>query len=99
MKYLLILQSDAEVLPLTGHDRFRRAAAEAGELIAGQTLADPSTGLVVGTAEPTGIRGYYLVDVETTDRAVELAHLLRESQADGFAVEIRAVMFTAGADY
>jgi hypothetical protein len=43
--------------------------------------------------------GYYLIDVETKDRAIELADLLPDTTIDGLAVEIRPVMFSAGADY
>ncbi|TWD79131.1 hypothetical protein FB561_0186 [Kribbella amoyensis] len=91
MKYLLILQADAS---REDHDRFRRIAGEAGELITGHTLADPATAELVGRAEVTAIRGYYLVDVETPDRAVELARVLPDP-----AIEVRPVMFTACVDY
>jgi hypothetical protein len=36
--------------------------------------------------------GYYLVDVDSRERAVELAELLPDSRIDGLAVEIRPVM-------
>jgi hypothetical protein len=97
MKFLLILQGGADWPVGDDHERFRRVALEAGELIGGETLADPSTGQVVGSAAPSGIRGYYLVDVESAARAVELARLL--PGGGGRAVEVRPVMFPAGADY
>jgi hypothetical protein len=96
MKYLLILQGDAE-LGAPDHDRFRKVAHESGELITGHLLADPSTGLVIGTGIANRIRAYYLIDVDTLDRATHLAHLLREP--DGLAVEIRPIMQPTAADY
>lgn len=96
MKYLLILQGDAE-LCAPDHDRFRKVADESGELIAGHLLADPSTALVIGTGPANPIRAYYLIDVDTLDRATHLAHLLPESE--DLAVEIRPIMQQTAADY
>jgi hypothetical protein len=42
--------------------------------------------------------GYYLFDVDSKDRAVELAKRLPEARIDGCAIEVRPVMFSAGAD-
>jgi hypothetical protein len=90
----------------TGHEEFRRIAEEAGELISTQALADPCTSIVVsssgvrpGPFNGTCIGGYYLVDVDSKDRAIELADLLPDTRIDGLAVEIRPVMLPAGADY
>lgn len=116
MKYLLILQVDAEVLgKLTeteqasvraGHAEFRRVAEEAGEMISTHALADPTTSMVVssqgirlGPFRATSVGGYYLVDVESKARAIELADLLPDTRIDGLAVEIRPIMLAAGADY
>jgi hypothetical protein len=43
--------------------------------------------------------GYYLVDVDSKQRAIELASLLPDARLDGHAVEIRPVMFAAAADF
>jgi len=43
--------------------------------------------------------GYYLVDVESRERAIELADLLPDAGFDGLAIEIRPVMFSTGADH
>jgi hypothetical protein len=89
-----------------GHDEFRRIAEEAGEMISTQALADPSTSIVVsssgirsGPFQHTSVGGYYLVDVDSKDRAIELADLLPDTRIEGLAVEIRPVMLPAGADY
>jgi hypothetical protein len=42
--------------------------------------------------------GFYLFDVDSKERAVELAGRLPEASIDGCAVEVRPVMFSAGAD-
>jgi hypothetical protein len=42
---------------------------------------------------------YYLIDVETPARAVELAHLLPDTHTAGRSVEIRAVMHSTAADF
>jgi hypothetical protein len=122
MRYLLIMQVKTAVLESltreqrkavhTGHQEFCRAAAEAGELISTQALADPSTSTVLrsrggvpavsngpfrSTDEFMG--GYYLIDVDSKERAIELAELLPDARIDGLAVEIRAVMYSAGADF
>ena len=93
MKYLLILQGSAAGFGAPEHDRFRKIAHESGELITGHLLADPSTALVIGAGSANPIRAYYLIDVDTLDRATHLAHLLPES------VEIRPIMQQAAADY
>jgi hypothetical protein len=89
-----------------GHDEFRRIAEEAGELISREALADPSTSTVVcragirsGPLQGPSIGGYYLLDVDSKARAIELADLLPDTRIDGLAVEIRPVMLSAGADY
>jgi hypothetical protein len=122
MRFLLILQVSSTVLDkLTEDERtalyagrraFQELAAEAGELISTQLLADPSTSTVVrsddgvpavvagsyGSADEF-MGGYYLIDVDSRQRAIELADLLPDARIDGHAVEIRPVMFSAAADF
>ncbi len=89
-----------------GRREFQQLASEAGELIGTQALADPLTSTVIrgGVAGPTYgtdefMGGYYLVDVDSKQRAIELADLLPDARLDGHAVEIRPVMFSAAADF
>jgi hypothetical protein len=42
--------------------------------------------------------GFYLVDVESRERAYELAAKIPDAAVEGLAVEVRPVMFSAGAD-
>jgi hypothetical protein len=98
MKFLLILHGD------TGadlcRDEFERVAREAGELIGGERLADPQLAVTVpDRARATPMDAYYLIDVETPARAVELAHLLPDTHTAGRSVEIRAVMHSTAADF
>jgi hypothetical protein len=98
MKFLLILQGDGE--PRLRRDEFERAAHDAGELVGGELLAHPQ--LAVHVPERAGsaqIDGYYLIDVETPERAVELARLLPDARIEGRSVEVRAVMHSTAADF
>lgn len=89
-----------------GHREFEQLAAEAGELIGTQALADPSTSTLIrggvvmpccGVDEFMG--AYYLVDVDSKQRAIQLATLLPDARLDGHSVEVRPVMFAAAADF
>jgi hypothetical protein len=94
---------------VAGHREFQRIASEAGELIGTQALADPSRstvirsrrGLLEMVAPPSRqeyMGGYYLVDVDDLDRALELAGRLPDVRIDGLAVEVRPVMCGSGTD-
>ncbi|MGZ0151258.1 YciI family protein [Kribbella sp. WER1] len=96
MKFLLILQGVGD--PGLPRDEFERAAGGAGELVAGELLADPQLAVRLPAGEPSGIDGYYVIDVEDRERAVELARLLPDARAGGRSVEIRALMHAAGED-
>jgi hypothetical protein len=97
MKFLLILQGDGEAR--LQRDEFERVAHDAGELIAGELLADPQLSVRLPDTVPTQIDGYYVIDVEDRARAVELARLLPDSHAPGRSVEIRPVMHPTAADF
>ena len=40
--------------------------------------------------------GYYLIDCESRERAVELAAMIPDAKVDGLGVEVRQVMYTDG---
>jgi hypothetical protein len=82
---------------------------ESGELVGGQGLADPSTaktvrvrnGARVTTDGPFAeskeqLGGYLIVECETEERAVEIAASWPD--AKHFAIEVRAIMHTSGAE-
>lgn len=97
MKFLLILQGDGE--PRLQRDEFERVAYDAGELVGGELLADRQLSVQLPECEPSQIDGYYVIDVETRERAIELARLLPDARAAGRSVEIRAVMHPTAADF
>ena len=98
MRYLLILQGndDGDLC----RDEFEQAAHESGELIGGEVLADPQLAVTVPDhARAAPIDAYYVIDVESRERAVELARLLPDARTAGRSVEVRAVMRSTAADY
>ena len=98
MKFLLILRGDGESRPC--REEFERAVHDAGELVGGELLAHPQLAVQVpDRAEAAPIDGYYVVDVETRERAVELARLLPDARIEGRSVEVRAVMHSTAADF
>ncbi|GAA1581704.1 hypothetical protein GCM10009804_42890 [Kribbella hippodromi] len=97
MKFLLILQGDGE--GRLQRREFERVAHDAGELVGGEQLADAQLAVRLPDTEPTRIDGFYLIDVESRDRAVELARLLPDARVAGRSVEIRAVMHPTAADF
>ncbi|WP_049569085.1 YciI family protein [Nonomuraea sp. SBT364] len=98
MKFQLSVYADAQ-----GHEAFVTTARQAGELISGHALADPSIsavvrvldGVVTVTDGPYArdrehVTGQYVVDCESRERALELAALLPGG------VEVRPLMDPAG---
>ncbi|HZX03972.1 hypothetical protein [Kribbella sp.] len=96
MKFLVILQGGGD--PRLPRHEFERAAGDAGELVSGELLADAQLSVRLPAGEPSRIDGYYVIDVEDRDRAVELACLLPDAHTTGRSVEIRALMHPAAAD-
>jgi hypothetical protein len=96
---------------MSGHEEFMKTITESGEMISTHALADVSNTVVVrvrnGLPAVTDgpyleakeyLGGYYLVDVESKERAIELAALIPDAKVDGLGVEVRPVMFSAGQD-
>jgi hypothetical protein len=92
-----------------GHGAFIDGITASGELITTQALADPSQTAVVRVrgGQPAitdgpyleakeHLGGFYLIDCESKQRAIELATLIPDAKVDGMAVEVRQVMFSAG---
>ena len=91
----------------SAHGPFQAALKETGELIGWAALADPSNSRVVrvsdaGQTVTDGpfaeakefLAGYYVVDCDTVDRAVELAAMMPEAGFNG--VEVRPLMDDSG---
>jgi hypothetical protein len=93
----------------SGHGAFIEALKESGELILTQALADPSQAAVVSVrngqpAVTDGpfleskeyLGGFYLIDCESKERAIELAARIPDAAIEGLGVEVRQVMFSDG---
>lgn len=94
---------------MSGHGAFIETIRSSGEMISTQALADPSNSAVVrvrgGAPVVTDgpyleakefLGGFYLVDVESRERALELAALIPDARFHGLGIEVRPVMFSAG---
>ncbi|MEV5893879.1 YciI family protein [Nonomuraea fuscirosea] len=92
-----------------GHAAFVETLKKSGELITTQALADPSQAAVVSVrgGQPVVsdgpfleakefLGGFYLIDCESKERAIELAAQIPDSAIEGLGVEVRQVMFADG---
>lgn len=92
-----------------GHQKFMDELTQTGEMLSTNALGGPDQTRTVrgrpGNPEVTEgpfaetkefMGGYYLVDVESEERAVELAKRIPDAQIAGLALEVRPVMFSAG---
>ncbi|WP_431676557.1 YciI family protein [Kitasatospora sp. KL5] len=92
-----------------GHGRFIEALKASGELITTQALVDPSQAAVVSVRNGRPVvtdgpfleakeylGGFYLIDCENKERAIELAAQIPDSAIEGLGVEVRQVMFSDG---
>jgi hypothetical protein len=91
------------------HGAFIEAIKKSGEMITTQALAEPSQTAVVRvrggqTVVTDGpfveakeyLGGFYLVDCESKERAIELAAMIPDTKIEGLGVEVRPVMFSDG---
>jgi hypothetical protein len=105
------LSEEEQQAIVAGHQAFIAKATESGEMLSTHALADPSQSTVIRSRDRKPqvtegpfaetkefMGGYYLLDVESKERAIELAQLLPDASVDGLALEVRPVMFSAGAD-
>ncbi|HJD82178.1 YciI family protein [Kitasatospora aureofaciens] len=103
------LTDDEKAAIGAGHGKFIEALKSSGELIVTQALVDPSQAAVVtvrdGQPAVTDgpfleakefLGGFYLVDCEDKERAIELAAQIPDAAIDGLGVEVRQVMFSDG---
>ena len=92
-----------------GHGAFIDTVKKSGEMITTLALADPSQTAVVrvrgGQPVVTDgpfveakeyLGGFYLIDCESKERAIELAALIPDTRIEGLGVEVRPVMFSDG---
>ncbi|MBC3985453.1 hypothetical protein H8N00_04665 [Streptomyces sp. AC563] len=102
--------TDAEKAAIgEGHGKFIEALKRSGELITTQALVDPSQAAVVSVRDGQQVvtdgpfleakehlGGFYLIDCEDRDRAIELAAQIPDAAIDGLGIEVRQVMFADG---
>ncbi|GAA2831974.1 YciI family protein [Crossiella cryophila] len=92
-----------------GHGEFIRTIQKSGELILTQALAEPAASAVVRAKDGQQVvtdgpfleakefmGGFYLVECENRERALELAKLIPDTRVEGLGVEVRTVMFSGG---
>lgn len=90
-----------------GHMAFIKLTSETGEMVETKALAEPGATKTVRVREGAALTaegpyaagkaflcGYYVVDVESEERAVELAAQIPDARYTG--VEVRAVIHEAG---
>lgn len=91
---------------MAGHGEFMETITKSGEMLGTAALADPAQSAVVTvrggipvvtdgpfleTKEFFG--GYYMIEVENRERALELAALIPDAGVEGMGVEVRPVVF------
>jgi hypothetical protein len=96
---------------MTGHGSFVETIRESGEMLGTTALAEPAASAVVRVrgGVPTVsdgpyleakeyLGGYYLVECASRDRALELAAMIPDAKVEGLGIEVRPVVFAAGAE-
>ncbi|MCY0942937.1 YciI family protein [Streptomyces antarcticus] len=103
------LSADQQQEVFDGHDSFQQVIGKSGEMVGTKALDFPANTTTVkvrdgATETATGayvpgeafLCGYYVVDVASKERAVELAALIPDAKLT--AVEVREVVHEAGAE-
>ncbi|GAA2833857.1 YciI family protein [Nonomuraea rubra] len=96
---------------MNGHGAFMETITKSGEMISTAALADPSQSAVVRVRRGTPVvtdgpyleakeflGGYYLVECDSRERALELAALIPDAGVEGLGIEVRPVVFAGTAD-
>ncbi|MFF2555385.1 YciI family protein [Nocardia sp. NPDC058058] len=93
---------------MSGHGAFMDTIRESGEMLGTAALADVSESVVVsvrnGARTVTDgpyleakeyLGGYYLVECESRERALELAGMIPDAKVEGLGIEVRRVVFAS----
>jgi hypothetical protein len=96
---------------MTGHGDFITKIRASGEMVSTQALGGPDESAVVrvrgGAPVVTDgpfveskefLAGYYLVECESRDRALEVAAMIPDAGIEGLGIEVRQVVFFADAE-
>lgn len=103
------LTADERTEIMNGHGEFIDVITKSGELITTQGLADPSQSAVVRVRDGQPVvtdgpyleakeylGGFYLIDCESRERALELAAMIPDAKVEGMGIEVRQVMYSDG---
>jgi len=103
------LTADEQNEVMNGHEAFIDVIKKSGELITTHGLAEPSESAVVRVRDGRTVvtdgpyleakehlGGYYVIDCESRERAVELAAMIPDAKLNGLGVEVRQIMYTDG---
>lgn len=93
---------------MTGHGAFMDTIRSTGEMVSTTALADKAAvvrvrdGVKVVTDGPyveakEFLGGYYLVEVESAERAYELAAMIPDAAVEGLGIQVNEVVYHAGA--
>jgi hypothetical protein len=94
---------------MKGHDAFMATIKASGEFVETHALGMPDESAVVRVRDGVQVvtdgpyleakefvGGYYMVDVETRERALELAALIPDAGVEGLGIEVRPVVHSVG---
>ncbi|MEV0650711.1 YciI family protein [Phytomonospora sp. NPDC050363] len=94
-----------------GHGAFIDTIRASGEMISTTALADPSTAAVVRVRDGVKVvtdgpyveskeflGGYYLVEVDSRERAYELAAMIPDAGVEGLGIQVSEVVFHGGSE-
>jgi hypothetical protein len=94
---------------MNGHGAFMQTIKDSGEMVGTHALAEPAQSAVVRVRDGVPVvtdgpyleakefmGGYYIVDCESRERALELAAMIPDAGVEGLGIEVRPIMFSAG---
>jgi hypothetical protein len=94
---------------MEGHGAFMETIKASGEMVETDALAEPAQSAVVHVRDGVPVvtdgpyleakefmGGYYIVDCETRERALELAAMIPDAGVEGLGIEVRPILFSAG---
>jgi hypothetical protein len=99
------MPAEVQQLGLNAYQALNAGLVASGEFVSAEALADDSTSTIVSVIDGAPVTtdgpfaeakellaGFYLVDVESRERAVEIAGQIPEVQGGAATVEVRPVM-------
>ena len=92
-----------------GHGAFMDTITKSGEMITTQALAQPSQSAVVRVRDGQPVvtdgpyleakeylGGFYIIECDSRERAIELAALIPDASVEGMGIEVRPIVFSDG---